>query len=124
MQREYVLFRYVISGAAAAGLHFLVLIGLVEVFGINPTFSSAVGFCSAIIVNYSLQYHWTFSSTTTHFKAFSRYLFVTLAMLGVNTLIFWSSITVLRMHYLVAQALAISVVFFLNFRINRRYTFS
>jgi putative flippase GtrA len=107
----------------AAIAHFTVLWILVEWFGVYPTYASAIGFCVAMFVNYSLQYYWTFRAKGPHGVLFSRYLAVTLAMLGVNTLIFWLLNESAGVPYLVAQVVATGCVMFLNFTINRRYTF-
>ena len=107
----------------AAIAHFTVLWILVEWFDTYPTYASAFGFCVAIAVNYSLQYYWTFRVKGPHRVLFSRYLTVTLAMLGVNTLIFWLLNESVGFPYFIAQVVATGCVMFLNFTINRRYTF-
>jgi len=107
----------------AAIAHFTVLWILVERFGVYPTYASASGFCVAIFVNYSLQYYWTFRAKGPHGLLFFRYLFVTMAMLGVNTLIFWLLNELAGVPYLIAQVVATGCVMFLNFTLNRRYTF-
>jgi hypothetical protein len=72
-KREISVFlHYSISGGIAAATHFGLLTLLVELVAINPTFASAIGFCIALLVNYSLQYHWT------------------LITLGINIVLFWA----------------------------------
>jgi len=119
-----VFIRYLISGGAAATMHFAVLILLVEIFGINPTVASASGFCAAIAVNYTLQYHWTFRTKGAHGTIFVRYVGVTLVMLVVNTVLFWLLNTRVGLAYLVAQAIATATVVVINFHINQRFTFA
>jgi len=118
-----VFIRYTVAGSMAAIAHFAVLWVLVEWRGVYPTYASAIGFCVAMFVNYSLQYYWTFRATGPHGVLFSRYVAVTLAMLVVNTMIFWLLNEPVGMPYLVAQVVATGCVMFLNFTINRRYTF-
>jgi putative flippase GtrA len=118
-----VFFRYTVSGLMAAIAHFTVLWILVEWFGVYPTYASAIGFCVAMFVNYSLQYYWTFRAKGPHGLLFSRYVIVTLSMLGVNTLIFWTLNEVAGIYYLAAQLVATGGVMILNFTINRHYTF-
>lgn len=117
------LLRYAISGGSAALAHLAVLILLVEEFGSNPTLSSAIGFCVAIAVNYTLQYYWTFRADGSHGSTFARYVSVTLLMLVVNTGLFWFINTRIGLGYVIAQAIAILFVFTINFEINRRFTF-
>jgi len=115
--------RYTISGGLAALVHFLVLIILVEKIAVNPTFASAIGFCMAIFVNYNMQYHWTFKSSGTHRTIFIRYVLITFVMLGVNTIIFWFLFEKQGLVYLLAQVIATGIVMFMNFVINKNYTF-
>lgn len=116
--------KYVVSGGLAAIAHFAILIGLVELFGVSPTVASAIGFFVAIFVNYSFQYHWTFKSSISHSTAFGRYLSVTLAMLGVNTAIFWTLNERIGVPYIASQVVATGIVLIFNFLINHFYTFA
>jgi putative flippase GtrA len=101
----------------------LILITLAEKASFDPTFASALGFCMAVIVNYKMQYHWTFKSAGSHKTIFTRYVFITFIMLGVNTLIFWFLYEVQGLVYLLAQIIATGMVMFMNFAINKNYTF-
>lgn len=115
--------KYTISGGLAATVHFLILIALVEKATVDPTLASAFGFCMAVIVNYKMQYHWTFKSAGPHKTIFTRYVLITFFMLGVNTLIFWILYEIQGLIYLLAQAIATGIVMFMNFAINKNYTF-
>ncbi len=115
--------RYCVAGGLAALVHFLVLIVLVEGFAAVPTWASAVGFCLAVIANYTLQYHWTFGAEGAHARLFSRFaLFAMLALL-VNTGVFWICEAALHLPYILAQAIATGTVVVINFHLNRRYVF-
>jgi putative flippase GtrA len=116
--------RYVISGAIASVAHFSLLILLIESISMNATLASAIGFGAAIFVNYSFQYHWTFRADGPHGVLFVRYVIVTLAMLGVNTGIFWFFNVQLDIPYLLAQVVATGIVVLFNFTINFHYTFN
>jgi len=115
---------YTISGGLAALVHFLILIALVEKTTINPTIASGIGFCMAIIVNYNMQYHWTFKSSGSHRTIFIKYVIVTFIMLGVNTIIFWFLFEKQELVYLIAQVIATGTVMLMNFAINKNYTFA
>lgn len=117
--------RYLVSGSAAALVHFGFLIFLVEMFLFNPTLASALGFIAAVFVNYSLQYHWTFEiqGNGLHKVYFTRYLLVTLMTLILNTSIFWSLNEVAGLQYIFSQILATGIVLVVNFMINQNYTF-
>lgn len=119
-----VFLRYAISGAIATAAHFAVLITLVELYAVDATLASSIGFCTAIAVNYTLQYYWTFATRGGHRTAFARYLGVTVVMLVVNSALFWFLHVAIGLDYRVAQAAATSVVVAANYYINRRYTFA
>lgn len=123
-QERRIFFRYVFSGGTATAVHFLLLIVLVETVHANATWATALGFCLACAVNYLLQYYWTFASTGAHRIVAFRYAVITLAMLALNTLLFWMLHEKLGIAYLLAQALATSAVLIGNFTINRLYTFT
>lgn len=116
--------RYLISGGVAATTHFTILIFLVELFGANPTLASSIGFCVAGVVNYTLQYHWTFEISEAHRTVFTRYVAVTATTLGINTALFWTLNDRLGLPYLVAQIMVTGFVVLINFTINQRYTFA
>jgi len=119
------IFRYLISGAIAATVHFGLLILLVEFLAINPTLASTIGFITAILVNYNLQYHWTFTSDNKglHQVVFTRYFLVTLLTLSINTLLFWTMNEIMGYQYLFSQVFATGTVLIINFIVNSKYTF-
>lgn len=118
-----ILFRYLVAGGTAALLHFIVLISLVELADVDATIASMTGFCVATLLNYTLQFHWTFELSGPHGRIFTRYVLITFTMLGVNTIIFWVLYAKLSVLYVVAQVIATGVVTILNFLINKHYTF-
>ncbi len=90
----------------------------------NPSIATSIGFAAAIGVNYHFQYHWTFAASGSHKSTFTRYVTVTVAMMFVNTAIFWMLTEQWGFGYILAQCLATGVVMIANFNINRRYTFA
>lgn len=119
-----VLVRYTAAGSLAVGVHYLVLILLVERAAMDATLSSSCGFLFGLIVNYLLQYYWTFRSSGSHAKRFPLFAGVAVVMLGLNAAIFWALHERFEINYLLAQAFAIGVVFLLNFLVNSLYTFA
>lgn len=116
--------RYSLSGFAAAITHFLILALLIEFIALNATLASAAGFCAAIVVNYTLQYYWTFRAKESHYITLLRYIFVTSFMFIVNISLFWVLNSQILLHYLIAQSITTALVMLGNYGINRHYTFS
>ena len=115
--------RYCIVGGLAALLHFAVLIVLVEAFHIRPTWASALGFCLAVVLNYALQYYWTFGADGPHGRMFSLFAVFAVLSLTINTGVFWLCNEPAQLPYLLAQVVATGTVVLINFQLNRRYVF-
>ena len=118
-----VLVKYVVGGAVATIVHIFSLLFLVEIFSINPSIATSIGFCIAVVVNYNFQYYWTFASRRPHSLIFFRYLVVTFSMLVLNLVIFWTLTRLSQVPYIYAQLIATGIVMICNFSINRHYTF-
>lgn len=116
--------RYIIAGGIAAGVHFLVLIFLVELFNSYPPVASAIGFIIACMVNYTLQYHWTFKTQGSHKVMMTRYTLVTSLTFCVNLGIFWMLYELIGLQYIVSQFISTGVVTIINYLINKHYTFN
>ncbi|MEA3274328.1 MAG: GtrA family protein [Pseudomonadota bacterium] len=119
-----ILVRYVAAGSFAVGVHYLILILLVERAAIDATLASSCGFSIGVVCNYLLQYYWTFRSSGSHAQRFPLFVAVAIAMLALNAAIFWGLHERAGVNYLLAQAVAIGVVFLFNFLINSLYTFA
>ena len=113
--------KYTVSGGAAALAHLLVF-SIASGLGVWPVVASAIGFCVAIPVNYLLQYHWTFNYRGSHATAFGRYVSVTLLSFAVNLAAF--TMLIAHVSPLVAQVIAIVLVFIFNFSLNSSYSFA
>lgn len=116
--------RYIVAGGSALGLHFLLMTLLIETGMSGEVAASATGFVAGCLLNYTLQYHYTFASDASHGRAAWRYTLVTLSMLILNLLIFKSLLMLTSAGWVLAQLIASAAVFVGNFLINRRYTFA
>ena len=116
--------RYLVAGGSALSFHFLLMTLLIETGSSGEVAASAAGFLAGCLLNYTLQYHYTFTSNVDHQSAVLRYTVVTLAMLLLNLLIFKALLTLVGTGWVLAQLIASGTVFFGNFVINRRFTFA
>ena len=116
-------FRYLISGGTAALVHFAVLTALVEWFSAQPLLATSVGFLIGSLINYLLQYHWTFEADGRHHIMLSRYAAVALTTMSINSVLFWTFTEQFDMYYLLAQLVATGMMVVVNFLINKHYTF-
>ena len=117
-------FRYLVSGGTGAVVIFILLSLMVEVFDFAPLVATTISFVIGSLVNYTLQYYWTFQAEGPHRVMLTRYALVTLVTMSLNTGLFWVFTEKLDMHYLLAQALSIGLIIGVNFAINKHFTFA
>lgn len=116
--------RYAQVGGVATGVHYLMLLVLVEGVGLPAAPSAALAALWGALVAYLGNRVFTFSSRAGHRYALPRFLLVAALAAGLNGLIVWVGTRGLNWHYLMAQLLASIVVLGLTYRINRAWTFA
>ena len=110
-------------GIVGTLVHYGTLIALVQIAAVTPVLASGVGFVNGGLVNYFLNYQYTFRSSRPHDEAVIRFLTVALAGVALNTLIMSLCTDILDFHYLLAQVIATGIVVISNFAGNRWWTF-
>ena len=115
--------RYGGAGAVGTAAHFAVLAVLVQLAGASPVGASTAGAIVGAIINYALNYRFTFASRRAHHVALPR--FVAIAAMGIvlNAVVLWAALAFVRPHYLVAQVAATGAVLVAGFFANRKWTF-
>jgi len=110
-------------GAVATIFQYILLMIFVEYLNVPKVPASIASFCFSAILNYSLNYHYTFSSNIPHISVLPK--FVTTAIFGllINTVIFYLVLELYPSLYIVAQVSATIVVLFWNFIINLIWSF-
>ncbi len=114
--------RYILVGIVATGVHYLVLLAMVEKFGCYAPVAAAIGALCGAFVAYAGNWHFTFLRSANHQQALPRFLAVAGWGALANGLIVWGGVR-LGLHYLLAQAAATALVVLMTFQINRRWTF-
>ncbi len=122
MFKQFVTFTGV--GAIGTAGHYLVLIVLASVVGISPVVATTCGFIVGAIINYQLNYIYTFKSDAPHRTALPKFFTVALIGAGINMAIIYWGTELLGIHYLLMQLVATGVVLLWNFLINRVWTYS
>lgn len=110
-------------GAAAAVVHYAVLVALVELSGIAPVPGSVMGFLSGAVVSYFLNYHLTFHSSKRHREALSKFLTVAGSGFVLNGLLMTLLVNVLDVPYLLAQMAVTGLLLFWHYALNVIWTF-
>lgn len=117
-------FRYGVAGSIAVAVWIAVLVLMVEVFSLNETLASAIGFICATPVNYTLQKIYVFKSAVGMESRFLIYCAITVTTLGINTLLFWLIHNYTTLHYTVVQIITTIIIVFMNYYAHRTFTFA
>ena len=115
--------RYAGAGGVSAIFHYGTLIFCVEVTRSDAVVSAIIASAVGAVVNYILNYHFTFSSQRAHRIGVTRFAIVAVLGTGLNAAIMHLGVNMMELHYLPTQGFATGVVFFWNFALNRAWTF-
>jgi len=114
------------AGVGAIGTlgHYTTLIVLVQFWVVDPVFASSLGFVVGAIINYILNYHFTFQSNKRHAEALTKFLIVATIGAGINGFIMYIGVENTNINYLIVQIFATIVVILWNFVVNKLWTFA
>lgn len=121
------LFKFLIIGGGATALQFGILAIFVELIGVHPILASAASYSIAAIANYLANYHFTFSSQTSHWKTLPKFCVTAGIGLCLNTLLFASFLTLFNnvslkeiiAPYVLAQCFATGITTMVNFTLHK-----
>jgi putative flippase GtrA len=114
---------YTIVGSSGTLVHYAVLTALVVGLQMNQVLASTFGAMLGAIFNYLINYRFTFKSSVPHRDALPRFMAVAALGLGVNAVVMQVGVSILKLHYLVAQVLATAVVLAAGYAANCFWTF-
>jgi len=114
------------AGVGAIGTlgHYTILIILVQFRAVDPVVASCLGFVVGAIINYILNYHFTFQSDKRHSEALTKFLIVAVIGAGINGLIMYAGVDYTNFNYMIVQIVATVVVLLWNFAVNKLWTFT
>lgn len=120
--KQFILFAGI--GVIGTATHYLLLVCLVQLLKLHPVLATSCGFAAGALVNYILNYHYTFRSQLAHRTALTKFLIIALIGAGFNAAIMQFGISTLKLHYFIAQLAATAIVLLWNFAANKLWTFS
>ncbi len=120
----YAFSSFLVVGAICTTLQYVILVALVQTTGASATLASTIGFAASGVLNYALNYRFTYRATTPHGTSFPRFVAVALAGLALNATIVYAGTEVAGVHYLLAQLAATGAVLFWSFFVNLKWSFS
>jgi len=121
MLRNLVMFG--MMGALGIPVLFLTLILLVEICGVSPVLATSVGYLIGALVNYTLNYRFTFKSSKPHMDSGPKFFLIALMTGTLNALLVYLGVNLMGMHYLLVQIFATLIVFLSNFVLHSTWTF-
>ena len=104
--------------------HYTVLVVLVQFWAVDPVFASSLGFVVGAVINYILNYHFTFQSRKRHSETLTKFLIVAIIGAGINGFIMYIGVENTRINYMIIQLFATLVVLLWNFIVNSLWTFA
>lgn len=110
-------------GAIGTACHYVTLVVLVQSFNAPPLFGSTCGFAVGALVNYYLNYKFTFKSNKSHVEAMTKFFVVAFLGMCLNAVIMFAGMRYLQLNYMLAQIIATGAVLTSNFAFNRFWTF-
>jgi putative flippase GtrA len=116
--------RFTLVGTVATVTTYAVLIVGVEGLHINAVMASVAGYVLGIVVNYILNYRYTFGSDQRHHVVIPKFLAVMVVGMFMNAAVMFAGINWLDLHYMLAQLVAVAVVLMLSFTANRLWAFA
>lgn len=114
--------RFGTVGAVGTAAHYGVLFALVEGCAASVVLATSVGALLGAVINYLLNYRFTFASVRPHQEVLPRFMLIAAAGLVLNAAIM-AVLPRVGLYYLVAQVLATGAVLTFNFAANRLWTF-
>jgi putative flippase GtrA len=114
--------RFAAVGAVATAVHYAVLIGLTEIFGVHPVLGTACGALTGGVVSYTLNRIYTFAARPAYMRGLVKFIIVISIGAALNAAIvaffMW-----LGLWYLFAQFIATGIVLIWNFAVSRVVVF-
>lgn len=122
MRSSHQFLLFAAMGAVGTGVHYLTLILLVSVLGLNPGIGAGTGAVMGAAVNYVLNRRFTFRSEGRHLQAVTRYaLLAIVGAIANGLLVGWLSNA--GLHYLLGQVLATLIILAGNYFASRKWIF-
>lgn len=115
--------KYSLSGSIAVLFRLIILWVGVEYLLLGEILSAFIGAICSVCINYLIQHKFVFRKSGSHLRFFSRFIFVVTLMQSLNLFLFWLLLTYTNIQYILAQTMAIGIIFVINYIINSRFTF-
>lgn len=119
------LVKYIISGGTAAVTDLAFLYLFTSILHVWYLISAVVAFIISFAVSFTLQKFWTFNDQSIKGVKSQVLIYFTIAVvnLGINTLLMYAFVDILKMYYFTAQILAGALVALQSYFIYQKFVF-
>lgn len=115
--------KFLLIGAFATGIQYLILIVLAACFAVVPWLASSIGFAASSVLNYLLNYLVTFRSRQRHLVSGTRFAVMAAGGLAL-TAVLMKVLTAATHAYLICQVVTTALVLLVNYAVARLWVFS
>ena len=113
---------FIIGGGSATAAHYLIMALLVS-FEMSPLLATTIGALFGAVLNYIVQYHYTFKSSQSHSRAISSYVLSVSFGFVMNFLLFAFFYESLHFHIILSQLTVTAIVMVMNFTLYKYFIF-
>ncbi|KAB7738387.1 GtrA family protein [Parvibaculum sedimenti] len=117
------LLRYAAAGTLGTATQYTILLCLVRTGTAEPLIASSGGAIAGAIVNYLLNYRFTFGSHKSHIQVAPKFFLTACFGFVINWAVMTVLILYIGIHYLVAQILSTGIVLMLTYAVNAGWSF-
>lgn len=114
---------YACVGATGTAMQYAVLATLVSLHALGAVAASCIGAIAGAIVNYGLNYRFTFRATGAHHRTAPRFFAVAVAGIVINSALMFAFTRWLRLSWLPAQCITTGCVLLLTYTASSLWTF-
>ena len=110
-------------GAIGTAGHYITLFLLVDIGGIDAVVSSSAGFLVGAIINYVLNYQYTYRSSQSHVSTAPKFFAIAAGGFFLNGAAMSLLVNKLGLYYLLAQVISTGLILIWTFLANHYWTF-
>jgi putative flippase GtrA len=117
IQKYNQIIRYIIAGCVATGSNLAILFVLVHYLKLWYLIGAVISFSLAVVISYLLQKFFVFKNyeRSGMHKQFLHFLIYNIVMLGFNTMLLYFFVDIIKVWYLLAQALSAIIIACMNY---------
>ena len=116
--------KFLVVGGLSTLLQYVVLVIAVTFLNTDPVNGSMTGYLLGGVLNYYLNYKFTFKSDKSHINTTWKFAVIMAIGFSLNAYIMFVLVSDIELHYIFAQIVATIIVLVWNFIANRLWTFS